>query len=344
MLNRRLVVLIAAALFVIFAAGFSLLLYQRLYPPYEGIASGYTDGGTSYYFRAFGKDAQNALDAASERVQSIENIVQGQPGSDVANLNEMAGQLIDVDPATIYLLHMGLTYNGKTLGRFSICDVNARRAYGMLGGAPDQAKISNLVGDPGMEGLSIHYADLQAGISEGTELSLDSMLSAYQLDQAASIVKDYGVQSAYFTIGSEAVAIGAQPGGSWWTFQVPHPTYKTGGTLGVLLLKDQAVATIGAFQGTIELEGETLPAVIDATAMQPVKGKVKAVTVVAKNTVEATAFARALMGMGLQESEALLNALSGAGAVIVFDDNTVYVTRSLAEQFSLRSEEFSLAN
>lgn len=336
-LKKRFIIPICILLASTIALG-AVMAHQRMNPPYEAVATRVAKDGTTYFFRAYGLDAQNALDASGARVTSIDHIVQGYPGCDVERINESAGSLITVDPATVYLLHMALVYYDKTYGRFSVCDANARRAYGIPNGEVNEALVRNLADDPGIGGLSIHYADMKAGIAEGTGLTLEGLIRAYSADQAASVAEDYNVSSAYFLMGDEAVAIGERPDGGWFTYQIPHPDGD--GTLGVVAIKDQAVSTVGTHRGSVTINKRTYPAIIDPTTMAPVDCGIKAVTVVARSALEATVLATTLMAMERAEGEALLRNFVGAEAVFVMQDDTVYATVGVRDQFSLRAEGF----
>jgi len=314
--------------------------YDRATPPYEAVATRVVKDETIYFFRAYGGDAQNALDAASICVANIDSIIQGYPESDVERIRENAGQLITVDPSTIYLLHMALHYHEKTYGRFTICDANARQAYGIPGGEVNEGLVGALVNDPGLGGLSIHYSDLSAGIAEGTGLTLESMIRAYSADQAASVLKDYNITSAYLLMGDEAVAIGERPDGGWFSYQVPHPDGP--GVLGIVLLKNQAISTVGARDGVVKIGRREYPGVIDPITMAPVDYGIKSVTVVARDALEATALATALMAMEMGEGIALLRNFAGAEAVFVLQDGTIYRTPGLEKHFSLRADDYRM--
>jgi thiamine biosynthesis lipoprotein len=189
-----------------------------------------------------------------------------------------------------------------------------------------------------MEGLLLDDEALRVGVAKGTVLTMDALLDAYALDQAAAIARDYGVASALFQTDDRAVAIGERPDGGWWTYAVPHPDGQ--GSLGVLMIKDQAVATVGSHIGVVEANGKLLPAIISAATGAPVDQGVISATVVAENAVEAAALARALLSMTRVEGETLLRSFPGVEALSVASDGSVYWTAGLQRRFSLRGESY----
>lgn len=313
-------------------------LVIRNTPPYEGERIGQSAYG-AYGMRAYGVNGQNAVDAAVQRITSLQLLVQGHPGADVERMNRLAGEMVAVDPSTLYIMEKSVTYYNQTLAYFSVADVPLQRAWGLIvdGEEPAGAEYEY----SGMGGISIDFANTLGGVEAGSGVDLSSLLGGYAADQAAEIARDFGVTSGVFTVGNRTVALGARPDNGWWSVSLPHPT-DLGQTLGVLLMRDQACATVGAFEGTVDVEGKQLPAYINPMTGNPPDNGVLSVTVVASSAMDASALAKAALCAGRVEGEAFVNSVSGAQAIFVMDDGSIYMTRNMRNLFSLRASGFTV--
>lgn len=337
--RTALIIVVAAALLLV--AAFFLLIMPALRAQPIGARSGDSAYGP-YSFQAYGENGQNAADQAVVRMQQIEYRVQGALDGDVERINQNAGNMLVCDPSTIFLVERAVHYNEVSLQRFSVLDGLAKQAWGFGGGEPDAEAIAALRHNPSMAGVYVDFTQDQIGIDADVRMDLAPLLPGYCVDQAASIARDYGVTRGFFQMGDMAVALGKRAGGGHWSYSIPHPTQDRQ-TLGVLLLEEQACATVGIFSGTVsDLEGNARAAVIDPWTNAPADSDVISATVVANSAMEASALANAILVSGRDEGEAMLNQAAGASAVLVMRDGGVWCSPSLRSYFSIRTDEYRL--
>jgi thiamine biosynthesis lipoprotein len=100
------------------------------------------------------------------------------------------------------------------------------------------------------------------------------------------------------SIDGEMRARGLKPDGSGWAVGIERPDPTARGVAGVVELLDGAVATSGDYRHAIAWEGRNVSHTIDPATGSPVENRLASVTVLARECVQADAWATVLMVMG----------------------------------------------
>ncbi|MCL7713075.1 FAD:protein FMN transferase [Stenotrophomonas mori] len=169
---------------------------------------------------------------------------------------------------------------------------------------PDTAQRDQAGGHCGWHRLQLDpeaRAVLQPG---GLQLDLSAIAKGYGVDVVSRWLRDAGVSAALVEVGGELHGYGRKPDGQPWRVLVesaPEDTADAAHPPRVLALDDLAVATSGDRWHRYERDGRRYSHTLDPRTLAPVAQAAAAVTVIAREAMQADAWATALTVMGAVE-------------------------------------------
>ena len=200
-------------------------------------------------------------------------------------------------------------------------------------------------------------------ILTGTQVDLGSVTKGYTSRTLAQFFRDNGVKSGLINLGGNVECIGSKPNGDPWNVAVKSPFKdSTSGILGVIKASDEAIITSGGYERYFEENGETYWHIIDPSTGKPARNGLISVTIIGKDGLMCDALSTALFVKGLDGATEYYKSCielakeemsSDAGSllvrsgaafdmILVTEDGEVYVTKGIADRFSLSSEYYNL--
>ncbi len=293
---------------------------------------------TLMQMKAYGENAAAGLQAAEDEINRLEQLFSHTLGeSDISRINAAGGGAVAVSEETISLMTRALEICLQTGGALDITVYPLVAAYGFTTGdytALSDAERLRLLALVDYEAVTV---DVSAGTVALAQpdmgLSLGAVAKGYASQQAADILRSYGVESALLTLGGNIQAVGAKPDGSPWKVAVQDP-FTDSGYVGVLSVSDCAVITSGGYQRYFDVEedGKTVRYhhILDPDTGLPADAGLSSVTIVTDDGFLGDALSTSLFVMGLDEASEYWRAQGGFEAVFVTDDGTVYITEGLS--------------
>ena len=114
----------------------------------------------------------------------------------------------------------------------------------------------------------------------------------------AAALDGLGLTDYMVEIGGDLATRGQNPNGTRWQIGVETPSAFERGLNRVLGLSDLAVATSGDYRNYFEEDGTRYSHILDATTGRPITHRTASVSVAAPTTMEADAWATALLVLG----------------------------------------------
>lgn len=153
--------------------------------------------------------------------------------------------------------------------------------------------------------------DLTAGAIRkrhpGTQVDLSAIAKGYGVDRIATVLDRQGVRDYLVEIGGELRARGAVAGRPW-RVGIERPIEGRRVVGETVVLRDHAIATSGTTQDFFEEQGRHYSHIIDPVTAAPVQHPAMAASVIAETTMEADAWATAMIVLGPQRGYALAQA------------------------------------
>lgn len=222
-------------------------------------------------------------------------------GSDIFQVNQGAGQPVELKGPTAELLERTLELCEVTGGTLDITAYPAVKAWGFSTGeyrvppSDELAKLTEIINCAAirLEGNTVTLPD-------GMEIDLGAVAKGYAGDWLANTARESGVKSALIDLGqSTIVAVGTKPGGSPWRIGVRDP--EGDGYFGIVELADMAMGTSGGYQRFFEQDGVTYWHILDPSTAAPARSGLASVTVVSPSALTCDALSTALFVMGLED-------------------------------------------
>lgn len=233
------------------------------------------------------------------------------PESDLMRFNAAApGAWVPLPPELMCVLARGLEIGRASNGAFDIGLGSLVHAWGFGGarGAIDPAAIKAGLGEP----LPAAHAVVELDLKEGRArrharctLDLSGIAKGFAVDEMMRVVESFGISHALVGLDGELKAHGVGADGAPWLVAVEQPDYELRSPMGVIELRDAAVATSGDYRHWIDLGGRRLSHTMDRARGGPADNGVASVSIVADSCMDADAWATALMVMGPAKGEAL---------------------------------------
>lgn len=279
---------------------------------------------TKFEIVAYGTDRARLAEAAEGAFEEIERLDRQlshySESSELTYINRNAARSeVIVEKELFELLRLSLDYSRTSGGAFDITVGPLMKAWGFFKGQgrlPTSDELKSAMAAVGYKHVRL---DAQARTirfdREGVELDLGGIAKGYAVDRAAEILRASGVSSALITSGTSSIcAIGKPPNQSGWQVDVSDP-FDRSRRVETMTLNDQSVSTSGCNEKTFELGGKTYCHIMDPRTGLPVDGVVSA-TVITPRGVDAEAFSKIVMVLGVEKTKELLKTRRDVRAIL----------------------------
>jgi thiamine biosynthesis lipoprotein len=163
---------------------------------------------------------------------------------------------------------------------------------------------------------SVDYQNVQIDPSAGairkrrsrTQVDLCAIAKGYGVDRVAMVLDRQGVHDYLVEIGGELRARGTTAAGSPWRVGIERPVEGRHVVGEIVALENRGIATSGTTEDFFEQDGRQYSHIIDPKTARPVEHPPIAVSVVADTTMEADAWATALVVLGPERGYSLAQA------------------------------------
>jgi len=240
-------------------------------------------------------DLQAAVDAVDAQMSTWK------PDSDMMRLNAgPVGEWRDVPPDLARVLALGLAIGRASGGAFDIGMGDAVGAWGFGPAAADPQAIRAAMQIPRRPAHEV--LDLDGNRVRKTApitLDLNGIAKGHGVDRLAEVLRDHGIRDALVGIDGEMRAMGLRPDRSAWTIAVEAPERDRRAPHSILTLQDAAVATSGDYRHWVTVRGRNLSHTMDPGRGAPLLTSPASVTASTPVTIEADAWATALMVTGV---------------------------------------------
>jgi thiamine biosynthesis lipoprotein len=266
--------------------------------------------------------AQAAIDAAIAELRFVDRTMTWfSDDSEVGLANLSAARRpVVIGPATARVLREAHAWAEASDGRFDPCLGNAMKLWdvGGRGTPPAPDRVRSFAG----RGL---YQYLEIGRRGGEDvvffrdrdlaLDLGGIAKGYGVDRAAEALRGYGIQNAIVNVGGDLYALGVSEDGDAWKVGVRDPD-DPDGIVASLEVSDAAVATSGDYIRYFQYGDRRYHHLLDPVTGEPRVARMRSVTVMADDCMNADAAGTAAFGMSQAEAVTLLGQQK-SGAKIV---------------------------
>ena len=282
---------------------------------------------TKFEIVAYGPDRARLAEAAEAAFEEIDRLDRQMSNysatSELTYINHNAAREdIVVEKELFDLLKLSIDYSRSTGGAFDITVGPLMKAWGFFdsrGRVPEADELRSVMERVGFKHVALNESTHTIRFDrQGAELDLGGIAKGYAVDKAAEILRASGVTRAFITAGSSSIcAIGAPPGQTSWRVQVSGPLDRSL-KLDAVEIKDLSISTSACREKTFESAGKTYCHIMDPRIGRPIEGLISA-TIITQQGVEAEAYSKALMVMGVEKARELLKTRPHIRAILFYN-------------------------
>lgn len=257
------------------------------------------------------------------------------PTSSLSFLNRACGAPTHVNPELAELIETALYYCGKTAGLLDITTGGLEQLWNYHRSTlPAKADIEEALRHVNYQ--SVHVEGDVVSIDDAqTTLVLGAIAKGYIADELCTLMRSAGITSGVVDLGGNLAAIGSDPEGNPWRFEIPDPT--TQKPRAVLECIDESAVTSGTYERFFTANGKRYHHIIDPRTGYPADSDIVGITVVARNALVADAYSTALFIMGSERALAFAEQTRGIEAFIITTNGTTKETSHMASRVVYRS-------
>lgn len=295
---------------------------------------------------AYGENAEQALDAASQRIQQLDALLNAESAdSEVFAINRSGNQILSED--TRALLVHSLRFHQLTGGYFDITVYPLSKLWGFPSKeyrVPADAEITKVLEQVGSEQIAFDPAAGRIQLYNGQQIDFGGIAKGYTSQKVIELFQEMGISSAIVSLGGNVQCLGKKPDGSLWKVGIKDPAIGSSELAAVVSVENQAVITSGGYERyfTDPDTGRIYQHILNPKTGYPVDNDLSSVTIVAEDGVLADALSTALFSMGFSEAVSFWKAHSSEFEVILMDNSRhIYITEGL-EGFVTSENDFTV--
>jgi thiamine biosynthesis lipoprotein len=246
--------------------------------------------------------------------------------SDIAKINASAGlRPVLVRPETFALIGKAVELSRQTRGGFDAVLGGLKSLWGFgkdQPAVPDGAELSRRLRASGMRQLALGAGTVYLK-DGGASMDLGGLGEGYLIDLAVSSLRRNGVRSGIVEATGDLAAFGRHPERPYWRIGVKNPRDPEGALIGVIRIREEAVATSGDYEQYFIRNGRRYCHILDPrTGFPPTAGCVS-VTVVAPTALEADALATGLFPLDPDTAMAVIESLPDVEGIVMTERDGV---------------------
>jgi thiamine biosynthesis lipoprotein len=292
------------------------------------------------------EESRQAMRLAFEEIRRIDSLMSVyNPDSEISRINEAAGKsAVRVSADTLKVINESLRIARLTDGAL---DITVAPLMELWGFGNDENRVPP--DDELQEKLPlVDYTKILVDADSSTvrldlpgmRIDVGGIAKGYAVDSAIRVMKEAGIRNALISAGGDIYAMGTPPGKESWRIGIRHPRDRSD-LLGILALKDRAVATSGDYENFFEVDGKRYCHIMDTRTGRPVRG-IMSVTILADTSAEADALATAVFPLGADKGMKLIESLEGVDGIIVTgseaDDMKIMMSSGLEGKIQLTTK------
>lgn len=291
--------------------------------------------------------ARNAVDKAYRELDRLAKLLNFySEDSEVSAINRHAGDKpVKVSGETLEIIEKALYASKNTEGAFDITVGPVVKLWDFKNRViPDAEQIKEKSKIIGYKNIIVDKAASTVLLEKkGMQIDLGGIIKGYAADKAVAVLKANGIKAGIVAAAGDIKTFGKRHDENSWSVGIRNPRQGKGGDeiIAVVKLSNQAISTSGDYERYFEKNGIRYHHIIDPKTGHPAYG-CQSVTIVAKESAIADAFATGIFVLGPQKGIEALNRL-GIDAIIIDRNGKVYITDGLKGSIELLIKESPFA-
>lgn len=310
---------------------------------------------TVIQLKAYGTNANEAIDAAFIRIDEIEQMASNTiETSDISKINQAAGkEYVKVKPEVIKMLKTSVKYSELSNGAFDITIGPLIKLWGIGTDnerIPTDEEIKSKLPLIGYNNISINEEDNSVKLlKEGMLIDLGGIAKGFAADEVVKVFKKYDIKSAVISLGGSSIyTLGQKPDGTDWTVGIQHPRKdKNQNYLGVINLSEESISTSGDYERFFIKDGKRYHHILNPFTGYPTESGVMSDTIIVDNDIPdcnmlADILTKTVFVSGIDEGFKIIDSIGGVSCMAVGTDYKIYQSSDWKTQLNKLDTQFTM--
>lgn len=328
-----------------------ILLYGNFGHEDKIFSNTFSSMGVRVHQTVDGLDSETAAQASQEKIRYIEDKLSFDiDGSDVDRINSGAGEKwVKCSPETLNSLAKVIDISKKSFGTIdpTVLPLTFLWKFDQkISRLPDKSAISSALPHIDYRNVKVNHDVGRVKLSDQDALiSLSQVEKAVACSSAIDVYKNFKIDCAVISVGNIVGVYGVKSDNSAWNISVKDPfiSRTDDAKIAVLKIKNGYVASFGAKDDKIIINGEHYNKIIDTKTGYIVKNGVALVSVLHPDAVIASALSYVCSILGHEKSAKILN-YYGADAIFVYNDKSIHITPSVKNNLEVTDVSYKIEN
>ena len=277
-------------------------------------------------------EATQAIDRAFEEIKKVDSLMSPSKEDSQLNLLNKESGLQGADPAFIYVLERSIYYSEISGGAFDISIqpvLDLWKSKFSPGGTYKPPTPGELNETLELVNYSeIRIADGNVTLQPGMKVAVGGIAKGYAVDMAIESLEADRMENAFVNAGGDGKYIGRKPDGTAWIVGLQNPD-KNEEYVTAIRAEDVAVATSGNYERYFN-ESAKVSHISDPRTGYPSTSLISS-TVIAKDAIDADAFATAVFVLGEEEGLEMIENVEGVECLIITEDRRLVYSSGFRE-------------
>ncbi len=307
--------------------------------------------GTVIQLKAYGDNADQIIDESFDLISELEGKMSlNIKGSEVNQINQSSGKRpISVSEDTYQVIAGALDYAKVSGGAFDPTIGPVVQVWGIgteKSQVPDKEELKEELKLVDYQKVELSAEDKKIFLEqENMILDVGGIAKGYAADQVMKFLKGKGVSSAYISLGGNVSVLGKKPDGSLWKVGIQNPKAKSrGDVMGIVKLADQTVVTSGNYERYFMEDGVRYHHLLDPKTGYPARNGIISSTIITDSSFTADALSTAVYILGVEEGLELIKQFDDVEAILITEDNHVYLTEGLTDNLKIVDDKYKIVN
>lgn len=321
--------------------------------PVEPQAQSFLMLGTVCKITIYDKPTEEAFKAAFARLREIEQkMTLHSASSEIALINHSSGiESVAVSEDTFAVIKKAVEIAQASGGAFDPTIGPLVQAWDIGGDnprRPSQEEIDALLPLVDYRQVVLNEQDRSVFLKKkGMVLDLGGIAKGYAADQAALVLRSFGVGQAIVNLGGNVLVLGRKPDGNLWRIGVQDPEQDRGAYAVIVQLQDTSLVTSGPYERFLIIEGETYHHILDTKTGYPVDSDFTSASIITHSSLLADALSTSVYALGYEKGMALINSFEGVEAIFFTEDHEILQSDGVKQglvTFSVTNQAYRIQN
>lgn len=290
--------------------------------------------GTIVSGKAYGEKSKEALEAAFERAEEIQQIMSVKSEeSEISYVNSNAAkEPIKVSEELFYVVETALKYSEITEGAL---DVTIGKLIDLWGigtenaNIPEEIILERYKNKYNYKNVILNSKDKTIYyLNNNIKIDLGAIAKGYIADEMKVILEEANIKSAILNLGGNVITIGKKIDDSKWTVGITDPL-NISNLKATVKIDNETVVTSGNYERYFEVDRRRYHHILNPFTAMPAEEGIVSTTIISENSMVADALSTATYILGVDKSLEIIESISGVEGIFITENGEVITTSGI---------------